>query len=76
VDKIRSEAAGNIWEEATSSFVFSSAKSAADLCDSIYFNSSIYEDRDLLIVINLSLKEYSARGAKYPTTLANIMAAR
>jgi hypothetical protein len=76
VEAVHREAIGDVWEEPTSFFLFESRKSAHDLCHAIYHGSQIYDSRDLILVTNLSLKDYDQKGAKYPNTLSSLMNAR
>jgi hypothetical protein len=76
VQKVREEAAGSLWEEPTSGFLLRSEKPTQALCDSIYLGATIFENRDHLLVINLSSKEYAERGAKYPALLGSLMSSR
>lgn len=79
VDVIRGQATGYVWEEPTSSYIFESPLNAKSLCDAIYYAAPIYDNKDTLVVINLSWTgdgHYAQRGAEYPATLAGLMAAR
>jgi hypothetical protein len=77
VEQIKKQARnGNTWDEPTSFVLIESAKSAKDLCDRLYYDSKIIEPTDTLLVVNLSLKEYAQRGAKYPYSLDSLMGKR
>ena len=76
VAAVRKEANNKAWEEATSAFIFQSFRTAAEICHSIYMGSKIYDNLDLLLVVNLSAKDYAQRGAKYPHSLDALMKAR
>ncbi|MEH6697808.1 MAG: hypothetical protein V7672_03820 [Brevundimonas sp.] len=81
VAKIYEEGGGavDVWDEPTSSYILKSEKTASGLCDAIYFDAPIYEDRDMIAVVNLSVKGagcYSARGLAYPHLLKKLMGAR
>lgn len=75
---IHNEGGGSseVWEEPTSTYILRSNKATQNLCDSIYLASPIYESKDLLVVVNLSMKAYAQKGAKYPNTLKSLMDGR
>ena len=73
IEQIKAEASDSTWEETTSFFIIESNKSSKALCDDLYMHSSILESKDVLLVINLSQKGYSQRGAQYPNTLRSLM---
>jgi hypothetical protein len=56
VTAMHGEARSNMWRESAACFLFESPKSAQQLCDAIFGAADIYDDRDLVVVINLSLK--------------------
>ena len=79
VEQIKKEAIGSIgdmWEETTSFFIIQSNKSSKALCDDLYMSSKVSEEKDILLVINLSQKGYAQRGAQYPNTLRALMEKR
>jgi len=79
VEAIKKEAEGSMWSEPTSTYILKSAKSASNLCDSIYFGSPLLESKDTLVVVNLSVTGstgYAQRGVEYPATLKSLMDAR
>jgi hypothetical protein len=51
---LHGEAGSDVWQESASCFVLESPKSARELCDSIFGAAEIYDDRDLVVVVNLS----------------------
>lgn len=74
VEQIQKEAVDNTWEETTSFYLIESEqKTSKSLCDDLYNNSKIIDSKDIILVINLSNKGYSQRGAKYPNTLKGLM---
>ena len=62
VDAVRKEAASDVWQESAAFFLLESPKSARCLCDAIFSIADIYDDRDLVVVINLSLRRDASRG--------------
>jgi hypothetical protein len=77
VEKIKDEAIGDsvadVWDETTSFFIIQSSKSSKSLCDDLYMGSKISEEKDILLVINLSQKGYAQRGAQYQNILRALM---
>ncbi len=76
VERIKKSVRDTTWEETTSFFLIESNKSAPSLCSDLYAKSSIIDTKDLLLVIDLSSKDYDQRGAKYPHTLKGYMQSR
>lgn len=77
VAAIRKEAGTRpLWAEPTSTYIFESTKTAQDLCDAIYYGSPLLDSKDVLVVVNLSIKSHAQRGTEYPATLNGLMAAR
>ena len=62
VTAMHHEAASGVWQESASYFLLESSKSARQLCDAIFGAADIYDDRDLVVVINLSLRPQADRG--------------
>lgn len=76
IDAIRKESSEAPWEETTSFLIIHSDKTADAIASSVYLGSSMTAG-DLVLVLNLSFKDHAVRGnAKYPYTLASLMAAR
>jgi hypothetical protein len=74
VKEIEKEATGSTWGETTSFYIIESAQTTSkSLCDDLYNHSQILESKDILLVVNLSAKGYTQRGAKYPNTLKSLM---
>jgi len=76
VEEIKKEAigdVGDIWDETTSFFILQSNKSSTSLCTDLYMHSKISDEKDILLVINLSQKGYAQRGAQYPNILRALM---
>ena len=68
VEQIQKEAVDNTWEETTSFYLIESEqKTSKSLCDDLYNNSKIIDSKDIILVINLSNKGYSQRGANIQT---------
>jgi hypothetical protein len=80
VDVVRSEAIGGVgktWEETTSFFVIESAKGTEELAGAIYTQSLFKADKDMLLVLNLSVKDHATRGiVPYEGTLGNLLSRR
>jgi hypothetical protein len=71
------EATDGTWQETTSFFVLQSTKSSAELASSLYYGSLLDDRKDLLVVINLSLKDQAIKGPLlYPYTLGSLLTAR
>src|SRR4051812_9158322 len=64
------------WNEPTSFVIMQSDQSTASLFHALYYQSSIVETKDVLVVVNLSEKTYAQKGAKYPNTLEWLMVRR
>lgn len=62
VDKIKSEAGHYYWDETTSFFVLTSTKSAREIADSVYFGSMFNQSWDIILVVNLSVKDHGTKG--------------
>lgn len=60
-----SEVAGgvaNVWEETSAFYAFEANGTAQDVCDDLYYNSSVADDKDLILVINLDKRQKFCRG--------------
>jgi hypothetical protein len=78
VAAIKKEAKDNTtWEETTSFVVLESNKSAADLCNTIYYGSDFMTDWDKIVVVDLSTKAHASQGKfDYPNMLSSLMSKR
>jgi|ERR1700722_8163500 hypothetical protein len=76
VKQIESESVSSTWDEPTSFVLVESKKNSQELCDALYYGSSILESKDMLLVVNLSKKGYAQKGSKYPNTLDAFMQKR
>ncbi|MBY0560703.1 hypothetical protein [Hyphomicrobium sp.] len=61
-EAIKKETSSTYWAEPTSFFLIESSKNSQQLASAIDANSSFANDRDLLLVTNLSEKGYTAIG--------------
>lgn len=76
VDAIKSAAGRDWWADTTSFFVIQSSKSAAELARYIDVNSTISPSKDLLLAINLSMKEHSLIGSTKDADLERLLKLR
>jgi len=58
---LHGEARSDVWQESASFFLLESPKSARQLCDAIFGAADVYDDRDLVVVIKLSLRSRADR---------------
>lgn len=70
VEKISELASGIVWDETTSFLSFSSNHSLQKIHDDIYFETDLSQ-KDKILVINLSTREYLSRHIEYPNSLAS-----
>lgn len=77
VEAIKQCCHGVYWDEPTSFFLFENPAEAQAIADWINANSRFAPDRDLLLVINQSVKSYGVIGhVKNLATLKALMAKR
>ncbi len=62
VQATRQQTSSTYWDEPTSFILIESTKNSADVAQAIGANSKFALNKDLLLVINLSAKEYTALG--------------
>ncbi len=62
VEAIKKQTTSKYWDEPTSFFLIENSLNSTDLANSINQSSELNEDRDLLLVVNLSAKGYQAVG--------------
>lgn len=62
VDAIRSLTHSTYWDEPTSFALIESALNSSGLAEAIVRNSDFNDGKDILLVVNLSKKGYTARG--------------
>ena len=77
VKRAKDNASGEVWEETTSFLLFNCSKTAESLSSDIYVNSNMNGTYDRLLVVNLSSKDFSTRGAINDSPkLARLMSSR
>jgi hypothetical protein len=77
IEAIKSVCHGEYWDEPTSFFLFENPSTSAAIANYVNKNSSFDPSKDILLVTNLSLKQYAPLGKiKNPQLLARLMAKR
>lgn len=68
-EKARQLAIDGMWDEPTSFLAFHANGTAQQICDQLYFGSKFDATKDLMLVIDLTRREFAQRGVQYPATL-------
>lgn len=77
IEAIKNVCHGEYWDEPTSFFLFENPSTAAAIANYINENSAFDPSKDILLVTNLSVKQYAPLGKiKDPQLLARLMAKR
>ncbi len=77
LDQAKANASGIIWEDTSSFLLFNCDRNVEELASDIHVNSKMDLRYDRLLVVNLSLKRYAAKGELTdPITLSSLMNSR